>query len=77
MLLRRCSIRDVNGTLDFELPAELARRLDDVSRPESQFPYSFFDQEIQEMIHGGTPAGDEPAGYRREVLINGAGAGVA
>jgi hypothetical protein len=70
-------LKDNLGALDFELPAPLAQRLDNVSRPKSQFPYSFFGQEIQGMIHGGTPVGDKPAGYRSEVLINGAGAGVA
>jgi hypothetical protein len=70
-------LKDNLGALDFELPAALVQRLDDASRPESQFPYSFFGDEIQGMIHGGTPVGDKPAGYRREVMIAGAGAGVA
>jgi hypothetical protein len=28
------------------------------------------------MIHGGGPVGSKPAGYRPEILIEGAGAGV-
>ena len=39
-------------------------------------PYTFFDAEIQGMIHGGTPVGSKPSGYSPEVVIEGAGAGV-
>jgi aryl-alcohol dehydrogenase-like predicted oxidoreductase len=60
-------LADNLGALDFTLPAELAQRLDGASRPAAQFPYTFFDAEIQGMVHGGVPVGDEPAGYRREV----------
>lgn len=62
--------------LEFEIPAELANRLDSVSRPESQFPYSFFESEIQGMIHGGTSVGSKPVGYAPQVLIQSAGTGV-
>ena len=62
--------------LSFTLPAELAERLERVGRPESHFPYTFFEPGIQGMIHGGKPVGSKPAGYRPEVLIEGAGAGV-
>jgi aryl-alcohol dehydrogenase-like predicted oxidoreductase len=58
-------LADNLGALDFTLPAELAQRLDDAGRPESQFPYSFFDSEIQGMVHGGVPVTEKPEGYRR------------
>jgi aryl-alcohol dehydrogenase-like predicted oxidoreductase len=49
--------------LDFEIPNELANRLEIISRPEVNFPYSFFGSEIQGMIHGGTTVGNKPASY--------------
>ncbi|MEO1186248.1 MAG: hypothetical protein AAFX46_16905 [Cyanobacteria bacterium J06636_27] len=51
--------------------------MESVSKPESQFPYSFFDAEIQGMIHGGATVGDKPDGYQPGVLINSAGGGVS
>jgi aryl-alcohol dehydrogenase-like predicted oxidoreductase len=57
-------LADNLSALDFTLPAELAQRLEDASRPERQFPYTFFEGEIQGMVHGGVPVGDKPAGYR-------------
>jgi hypothetical protein len=63
--------------LEFEIPTELADRLETVSRPELQFPYSFFDSEIQGMIHGGVAVGNQPAGYKPDILIQSAGAGVS
>ncbi|MGG6265944.1 aldo/keto reductase [Leptolyngbya sp. AN03gr2] len=70
-------LKDNLEALDFEIPKELSDRLEQVSRPESQFPYSFFDNEIQGMIHGGASVGLKPAGYQPDVLIRSAGAGVA
>ncbi|MGD1873337.1 MAG: aldo/keto reductase [Mastigocoleus sp.] len=62
---------------DFEIPTELANRLEDVSKPEPQFPYTFFDTEIQGMINGGATVGDKPSGYQQSVLSESAGAGVS
>lgn len=62
--------------LSFQIPDELSARLERVSRPQRQFPYSFFGPEIQGMIHGGKPVGDKPPGYQPAILIEGAGAGV-
>jgi len=69
-------LEDNLKALDFELPAELRTRLDDASRPDRQFPYSFFDSEVQGMIYGGATVGDKPAGYHQPVRVAGAGAGV-
>ena len=68
-------LEDNLGALDFELPAELQQRLDDVSKPETRFPYTFFEPSLQGMIHGGASVGDKPAGYEQPVLIEGEGAG--
>ena len=39
---------------DITIPAELRKRLDEVSAPEAIQPYTFFGQDIQPMITGGT-----------------------
>jgi aryl-alcohol dehydrogenase-like predicted oxidoreductase len=70
-------LEDNLKALEFELPTELANRLEAVSRPETQFPYSFFDSEIQGMIHGGVAVGDQPSGYTPVRLIQATGAGVS
>ncbi len=78
-------LKDNIEALDFDIPAELLNRLESVSKPESQFPYSFFDAEIQGMIHGGATVGvkrsstegNRPDGYQPGVLIKSAGGGVS
>ena len=70
-------LEDNLKALEFEIPTELANRLELVSRPDSQFPYSFFSSEIQGMIHGGVAVGNKPVGYAPNVLIQSAGAGVS
>jgi aryl-alcohol dehydrogenase-like predicted oxidoreductase len=62
--------------LEFEIPTELADRLEAISRPDRQFPYSFFESEIQGMIHGGASVGSKPVGYTPQIWIQSAGAGV-
>ncbi len=39
---------------DFTIPAELRKRLDEVSAPEAIHPYVFFGPDIQPMVTGGT-----------------------
>jgi aryl-alcohol dehydrogenase-like predicted oxidoreductase len=70
-------LEDNLKALDFQIPGELSDRLEAISRPEPQFPYSFFDPNIQGMIHGGKPVGLKPMGYYPNVLIQSAGAGVS
>lgn len=41
------------GSLEFAIPAELAARLDEVSRPERVHPYIFFGPEMRARIDGG------------------------
>jgi aryl-alcohol dehydrogenase-like predicted oxidoreductase len=74
---RLSQLEDNLKALEFTIPAELLDRLEKVSRPEAQFPYSFFGDEIQGMIHGGVAVGQQPSGYAPERLIQSAGSGVA
>lgn len=64
-------LEDNLGALAFELPAELQKRLDDVSQPESRFPYTFFEPSLQGMVHGGASVGDKPATYHPQTFIAG------
>lgn len=70
-------LKDNLGALEFDIPAELQQRLNQVSQPETRFPYTFFDDSLQGMINGGATVGDKPSSYHQPVLIKGAGAGVA
>jgi aryl-alcohol dehydrogenase-like predicted oxidoreductase len=74
---KQSQLEDNLKALDFKLPPELADRLEAISRPEAQFPYSFFGNEIQGMIHGGATVGSKPAGYKPDLLIQSPGAGVS
>jgi aryl-alcohol dehydrogenase-like predicted oxidoreductase len=56
-------LRDNLRALEFDVPAELARRLDEASRPELGFPYSFFTPGMQAMVAGRHRVGDKPDGY--------------
>jgi len=40
-------------SLEFEIPTELRNKLDEVSRIESVHPYMFFDEVLQDRVHGG------------------------
>ena len=50
--------------LDFEIPEELGRRLEEAGRPELVFPYAFYKTEMQTMIRGGVPLRAEPRWFR-------------
>lgn len=51
--------------LDFELPPELAARLEEAGRPPAQYPYSFFGEDFQGgTVRGGFTIQGEPRGYR-------------
>ena len=69
-------LQDNLGALDFEIAPDLQQRLDQVSSPESRFPYTFFEPGQQGMIMGGATVGDKPHSYNRPILIKGTGAGV-
>lgn len=56
-------LEDNLAALDFDLPAELAARLDAVGRPEAGHPYVFFDAVLQGMVRGGVPVDCAPPWY--------------
>jgi aryl-alcohol dehydrogenase-like predicted oxidoreductase len=64
-------LKDNFSALDFEIPAELMDRLTKASEPESHFPYTFFEPEIQGLITGGAVVGDKPETYVKQVLNEG------
>jgi aryl-alcohol dehydrogenase-like predicted oxidoreductase len=66
-------LQDNLGALDFTLPEEMRQRLDKASKPETPFPYWFFEGEIQSMIAGGASIAMKPRGYFPVVEIEGAG----
>ncbi|MEM9555045.1 MAG: aldo/keto reductase [Acidobacteriota bacterium] len=69
-------LEDNLGALDFEIPADLRRRLDAVSARPKHFPYTFFGPEIQGMIHGGVTVGPHHGAFHPDRTISGAGSGV-
>lgn len=42
------------ASLDFSIPADLRKQLDEVGKPEAVHPYNFYSGRLQEMINGGT-----------------------
>jgi hypothetical protein len=46
--------------MDFEIPPELAIRLDEASQPEPVYPYYFFGRARQRMINAGTTVQTPP-----------------
>jgi aryl-alcohol dehydrogenase-like predicted oxidoreductase len=56
-------LEDNLKALEFEIPRELGDRLEKAGRPESHFPYIFFEPHLQSMIHGGKSVSVKPSGY--------------
>lgn len=74
-------LEDNLDALDFTVPAELRKRLDEVSAPASVHPYMFFEPFLQSMIHGGASvrkwdAAYLSAGASKEVPVAGKAPGV-
>lgn len=46
--------------LDFDIPASLSAKLEEISRPELGTPYMFFGDSIQQMVSGGTTVTASP-----------------
>ncbi|MEU1846209.1 aldo/keto reductase [Micromonospora sediminicola] len=60
------------GALDFEIPADARRRLDEASAPDLGMPYGMFTAQYQSgVVSPGLGIGDKPAGYAPPVF-NGA-----
>jgi aryl-alcohol dehydrogenase-like predicted oxidoreductase len=57
-------LEDNLGALEFDIPEELSRRLDEASAPELVFPYIFFSPGMRGMLTGGVPVHKEPPAYR-------------
>ena len=57
------------AALSFDIPAELRKRLDDVSALDPTFPYWFFGDVQQSRIHGGVAVGSKPASYAPPVFV--------
>jgi hypothetical protein len=57
-------LEDNLTALEFDIPAELSKRLEEASRPELHFPYTFFSPAMQGMISGGVPVRKEPRWFR-------------
>ncbi|MGN6779561.1 aldo/keto reductase [Rhizobium sp.] len=70
-------LKDNLGALEFTIPNELRRRLNEVSALQATFPYSFFGSEIQGSLTGGQTVGSKPAGYYPDLNISGKFAGVS
>jgi aryl-alcohol dehydrogenase-like predicted oxidoreductase len=47
-------LHDNLASLDFTIPPELRKRLDDISAPEIHYPYYFFSGELSKMVSSGT-----------------------
>ncbi|NUQ76032.1 MAG: aldo/keto reductase [Polyangiaceae bacterium] len=57
-------LEDNLAALEFDIPAELSGKLDEVSQIESFSPYLFFTPGMQSMLTGGVPVHAEPRWFR-------------
>jgi aryl-alcohol dehydrogenase-like predicted oxidoreductase len=57
-------LTDNLSALEFDLPTELVQKLEESGRPESVFPYMFFQPAMQGMLTGGARVRREPRGFR-------------
>lgn len=67
-------LTDTLSALEFEIPPELAARLDAASAAQPPFPYWCFTDPLQAMMTGGTSIGDKPKTYFEPRLVAGVGA---
>lgn len=58
-------LEDNLRALEFSIPEALSKKLEEAGRPESIFPYMFFEPTMRSMVTGGTQVSDEPAWFRR------------
>jgi aryl-alcohol dehydrogenase-like predicted oxidoreductase len=59
-------LEDNIQALEFEIPAELRQRLDDVSKPPLSYPYFFHTGELNEGIRCGMPVSRHHSGYYKD-----------
>ncbi|ARN78272.1 aldo/keto reductase [Nonlabens spongiae] len=55
--------------LDFDIPAELMKKLDDASEREIKYPYTFFQPEMQSRITPNVKTGHKPPNYWKDVRV--------
>jgi len=71
-------LEDNLKAIEFTIPTELRKRLDEIGAPPSIHPYEFFEPFIQTMIHGASPVKAwQPAREKEEPASNKEIAGVA
>ena len=57
------------AALEFEIPADARRRLDEASAPQLPLPYAMFTPQYQSwVVSPGLGIGDKPAGYAPPVF---------
>lgn len=56
-------LQDNLKALDFDIPASLSLRLDELSRPARPFPYVFFEESMQAGVRGGSSIDKQPSWY--------------
>lgn len=69
-------LEQTTRALDFEIPSELMLKLDEVSAPDLEFPYTFFIPGMQSMLTGGAKVGLKPQSYPKASFIDAPPAGV-
>ena len=57
------------GCLDFTIPAELRKRLDEVGKPDSVHPYNFYGSSMQSRLSGGVTVREWRRGYMYEGTV--------
>ena len=62
-------LADNLASLDLTIPPELVQKLNDASAPLVRYPYYFYGQHLQSMVHGGVGVGYKRAGYFAPVEI--------
>jgi len=63
---KTAQLADNLGSLDFTIPAELRKRLDEVGAPEPVHPYNFYEPFMQSRISGGVTVREWRRGYLYE-----------
>ena len=63
-------LEDNLQALDFTIDPELLDQLNEVSKPPTPFPYTFFSGHIQEMVSGGAEVSNKPSGYTLPALLS-------
>jgi aryl-alcohol dehydrogenase-like predicted oxidoreductase len=60
---KTAQLADNLGSLDFAIPADLRKRLDEVGKPEAVHPYNFYTPGIQSRVSGNTSVREWRRGY--------------